>query len=356
MTDSLETRTPVRPSSNFAFLELHDEQLVRYGIEAERNVRSSANTCLLKLRQFAELLAQLTAAQTGHYEWGESFARLLGRLFEHGVFSQREADIFHFLRKAGNIASHSHDGREDIRQSWKALKDARRLGIWFHRTFGEDPDYRPEPFVVPPDPTIVRAAHNKDIERVRQHVLDEGRKRRSAEERAEWETRQRALWERRAIEAERQRIEIEHKLQRLQAEASAKPSAEPRSKQVGSGAAPSPRAKTSDSSGRKPSPPHRGEPANRKWTVTEIRHMVLNNDEALERAIKTLYQRRKFATGADFRLGRECYSWITEHNGLSAELRAQARLALVSRYAVELAVAANGCYDYRDLERRGLYR
>ncbi len=352
MTDSLETRTPVGPSSNFGFLEVHDEQLVRYGEEAERYVRSSANTCLLKLRQFAELLAQLTAARTGCFELDESFARLLNRLFENRVLPPREAMIFQSLRKAGNTASHSHDGREDILQSRRALEDARELGIWFHRTFGEDPDFLPEPFVVPPDP----AALPKDMARVTQRVLDESRKRKSAEERAAWETRQRALWERRAIEAERQRIEIEHKLQRLQAEASAKPSAEPRSKQVGSGAAPNPRARTSALSGREPSPPDRGEPGNRKWTVTEIRHMVLNNDEALERAIKTLYQRRKFATGEDFRLGRTCYSWITEHNGLSAELRAQARLALVSRYAVELAVAANGCYDYRDLERRGLYR
>ena len=213
MTDSLETRTPAGLSSNFEFLEVHDEQLVRYGQEAERYVRSSANTCPLKLRQFAELLAQIAAAQTGCFELGESFAHLLNRLFENRVLPAREAMIFHSLRKAGNAASHSHDGREDILQSRKALEDARELGIWFHRTFGEDPDYRPEPFVVPPDP----AALPKDMERVAQHVLDEGRKRKSAEERAEWETRQRAIWERRAIEAERQRNEIEQRLQRLQA-------------------------------------------------------------------------------------------------------------------------------------------
>ena len=344
MTDSLETHTPVGPSSNFEFLEVHDEQLVRYGEEAERYVRSSANTCLLKLRQFAELLAQLAAAQTGCFELGESFAHLLNRLFENRVLPAREAMIFHSLRKAGNAASHSHDGREDILQSRKALEDARELGIWFHRTFGDDPDYRPKPFVVRPDP-------------VTQHVLDEGRKRKSAEERAEWETRQRAIWERRAIEAARRRYEIEQRLQRLQAAARPRPSAAPRSTRVGGAAAPKlGRPGMPAPSGRQPSPPDDSESVGRKWTVTEIRHLVLNNDAALERAIKTLYERRKFATGADFRLARECYSSITDHSRLSTELRAQARLAVVSRYAVELAVAANGCYDYRDLERRGLYR
>ena len=353
MTDSLETRIPVGPSSNFGFLEVHDEQLVRYGEEAERYVRGSANTCLLKLRQFAELLAQLTAARTGCFELGESFARLLNRLLENGVLPPREAMIFHSLRKAGNTASHSHDGREDIRQSRRALEDARELGVWFHRTFGGDPDFRPEPFAVQPDP----AAHPKDMERITQHVLDEGRKRKSAEERAEWETRQRAIWERRAIEAERERSTIERRLQRLQAAARPKRSAATRPQRVGGAAASKPdRWERPDPSGRQPSPPDASDSVGHKWTVTEIRHLVLNNDEALERAIKTLYERRKFATGGDFRLARECYASITDHGRLSAELRAQARLAVVSRYAVELAVAANGCYDYRDLERRGLYR
>jgi hypothetical protein len=73
-------------SGNFRFLEPHDVQLVRLGALAERYFHDDPNTCLIKLRQFAELLAQLIAAKTGLYEAGdESQADLLRRLrFERG--------------------------------------------------------------------------------------------------------------------------------------------------------------------------------------------------------------------------------------------------------------------------------
>jgi len=44
-------------SSNFAHLQSHDEQLLRLGMLAERYFTEDPNTCLLKLRQLAELLA-----------------------------------------------------------------------------------------------------------------------------------------------------------------------------------------------------------------------------------------------------------------------------------------------------------
>jgi type I restriction enzyme R subunit len=51
--------------SNFAPLAERDEQLVRLGMLAERYFPDDPNTCLLKLRQFAEVLAQSLAARTG---------------------------------------------------------------------------------------------------------------------------------------------------------------------------------------------------------------------------------------------------------------------------------------------------
>ena len=47
--------------SNFTFLAAHDQQLVRLATLAERYFKDDPNTCLIKLRQFGELLAQLTA-------------------------------------------------------------------------------------------------------------------------------------------------------------------------------------------------------------------------------------------------------------------------------------------------------
>ncbi len=54
-----------RISANFDFLEKHDEQLVRLGALAERYFKEDPNTCLIKLRQFGEVLAQLTTAKAG---------------------------------------------------------------------------------------------------------------------------------------------------------------------------------------------------------------------------------------------------------------------------------------------------
>ena len=52
-------------SPNFAFLVKYDEVLVRHAALAERYVFDDPNSALIKLRQFAELLAQHAAAYTG---------------------------------------------------------------------------------------------------------------------------------------------------------------------------------------------------------------------------------------------------------------------------------------------------
>jgi len=68
-------------ASNFLFLKQHDMQLVRLGALAERYFHDDANTCLIKLRQLGELLAQLIAAKTGLLQNGEeSQVDLLRRL------------------------------------------------------------------------------------------------------------------------------------------------------------------------------------------------------------------------------------------------------------------------------------
>lgn len=47
------------PATNFAYLQIHDDQFVRLGMLAEKYFPDDPKTCLLRLRQFAELLAQL---------------------------------------------------------------------------------------------------------------------------------------------------------------------------------------------------------------------------------------------------------------------------------------------------------
>lgn len=94
-------------SANFDFLAPHDGQLVRLGALAERFFRVDPNTCIIKLRQFAELLAQLTAVKAGLYTSSEeSQADLLRRLAFERVLPREVADLFHQLRIAGNRVAH----------------------------------------------------------------------------------------------------------------------------------------------------------------------------------------------------------------------------------------------------------
>jgi type I restriction enzyme, R subunit len=52
-------------SANFSFLAVYDVQLVRFGALAERYFGEDPATCLIKLRQYGETLAQLVAAKAG---------------------------------------------------------------------------------------------------------------------------------------------------------------------------------------------------------------------------------------------------------------------------------------------------
>src|SRR5690242_21204218 len=98
-------------SANFDFLRSHDAQLVRLGGLAERYFKDDLNTCLIKLRQFGEVLAQLTAAKAGLLASPEEpQADLLRRLNFERIVPREVGDLFHQLRVAGNRATHSYVG------------------------------------------------------------------------------------------------------------------------------------------------------------------------------------------------------------------------------------------------------
>lgn len=222
-------------SANFAFLSVHDPQLVRLGALAERYFTDDPSTCLIKLRQFGELLAQLTAAQSGLFEsLGETQADLLRRLRFEGVLPREAADLFHQVRQAGNRAA--HEGAGDHADALAMLKVARELGVWFHRTFA-DQRFSPGRFVPPPDPAAATVALQKELERLRRE-LDEtrsaaekarltaeeaARARLSAEERAQQEREERAVWEQLAAETEQAKAALAQQLQALQAAAAQAP-------------------------------------------------------------------------------------------------------------------------------------
>jgi hypothetical protein len=81
-------------SANFGFLGQHDAQLVRLGALAERYFRDDPNTCLIKLRQFGEVLAQLVAAKAGLYRSPEEpQADLLRRLNLERITPREVGDL-----------------------------------------------------------------------------------------------------------------------------------------------------------------------------------------------------------------------------------------------------------------------
>ena len=153
-------------SPNFAFLAKHDELLVRYGAQAERYVFEDPNTALIKLRQFAEVLAKHAAAQVGLYPSSEdAFTDVLSRLRDNGVLTSEVAQLFHALRKAGNAAAHEHKRSQG--EALHQLRMARTLGIWFHRAFGKDKNFKAGPFVPPPDPAQASKELAAELERLR---------------------------------------------------------------------------------------------------------------------------------------------------------------------------------------------
>lgn len=158
-------------SPNFAFLEPHDPQLVRLGTLAEQYFSADPNTCLIKLRQFGELLAQLVAAKVGLYSSAdERQVDLLRRLRDRGVLKGNVDRLFDELRIAGNKANHALSG--DHRTALSHLKYAQQLGIWFYRVFTPDPSFHPGVFIPPPDPAGETEALKQELAKLREEVQE----------------------------------------------------------------------------------------------------------------------------------------------------------------------------------------
>lgn len=152
-------------SPNFQFLAKHHTLLVRHAAQAERYLFDDPNTAIIKLRQFAELLAQQACAHVGiEAKPGEEFSKLLSSLRDHGAAASDVLDLFHAIRKAGNAAA--HDGEGTRSEALHHLRMARQLAIWFDRSFGNT-NQQYGPFVPPPDPNAVTATLAAELERLR---------------------------------------------------------------------------------------------------------------------------------------------------------------------------------------------
>jgi type I restriction enzyme R subunit len=205
-------------SRNFFFLRPYEAQLDRIGALAERYFPDDPNTCLIKLRQFGEELARQTAARNGVLTTpDEAQSDLLRRLKIERAAPREVMDLLHQIRIVGNRAAHEHIG--DHGDALSTLKIARQLAIWFHRSFGKDPAFKPGPFQPPARPEAATAALVEELERLRkeregllgaadkarEEAEAEARARESAEERARRIAEERTLWEQIAQETEAQK-------------------------------------------------------------------------------------------------------------------------------------------------------
>jgi type I restriction enzyme R subunit len=158
-------------SPNFSFLAKHDELLVKYGALAERYVFEDPNTALIKLRQFSEVLAKHAAARVGLYLSGDDkFYVVLARLRDSGMLSSEVAQLFQDLRRAGNAAAHEHHGSQG--EALHQLRMARTLGVWFHRAFGNDRNFKPGPFIPPPNPAKASDGLVAELDRLRSQTAE----------------------------------------------------------------------------------------------------------------------------------------------------------------------------------------
>jgi type I restriction enzyme, R subunit len=223
-------------SENFAFLSVYDAQLVRLAALAERNFLDDPSTAIIKLRQFAELLSKQIAARHALYE-GErvAFAETLRRLSYERIIPSDVADLFHTLRRVGNTAAHENEGSHA--EALEALKLARQLGIWFHRTYGKQPRFRAGPFAPPPEPVDATVALREeiaalqrkvaetedDVARARREAEEHARARESTEQRLTREAEERDTWEKLAQQIDSERAEMAARLAALQAAAERAP-------------------------------------------------------------------------------------------------------------------------------------
>jgi type I restriction enzyme, R subunit len=206
-----------RLETNFAYLQVHDEQLVRLGMLAEKYFADDPNTSLLKVRQFCELLAQMVAVAVGQYtSEAETQYDRLRRLQDHGIMPPEIGRLFSEARRVGNSANHAL--HSDHASSLSAIKIAWQLSIWFHRTF-KQPDFESGPFVPPPGPGGGAEAVTSELARLRQELNTyRATHQQTAERLAITErmlqstTDEPAFWEELVAEAECSKLELAEKL------------------------------------------------------------------------------------------------------------------------------------------------
>jgi len=157
-------------ASNFAFLAEHSPLLADLGATAERVYPFDPASAVLKLRLLAESITQEVAARIGVRLQQPTQAELLRAVDQRLGLDAQVRQMFHLLRQRGNEAAHHLDHSIGYREGLEALKVAREVALWFHRSFGSDPDFKPGPFILPDDPSQRLLSLQQQLAELSQHL------------------------------------------------------------------------------------------------------------------------------------------------------------------------------------------
>ncbi|KGM40430.1 DEAD/DEAH box helicase [Aquabacterium sp. NJ1] len=149
--------------SNFSFLAEHSPLLADLGATAEKLYPFDPSSAVLKLRLLAEALTQDVAARVGVRLVQPTQAELIRAVDQRLGLDPQVRQMFHLLRQRGNEAAHQVHHSIGYREGLEALKVAREVALWFHRTFGSNPNFKPGPFLLPDDPSQKLAGLQQQI-------------------------------------------------------------------------------------------------------------------------------------------------------------------------------------------------
>jgi len=158
--------------SNFEFLKEHDPLFFQLASRAEVYFSQDPNASLLKLRQLGEAMTRSLASRIGvsrhdREEQYSFFNRVANRLDLDRTIS----DMFHAIRKEGNDAN--HEFTTNHKQAMEALRNARHIAIWYHRSFGKQGEsFKPGPFILPSDPSEGLNKLKLEIEHLKGILID----------------------------------------------------------------------------------------------------------------------------------------------------------------------------------------
>lgn len=156
--------------SNFSFLAEHSPLLAELGATAEKLYPFDPASCVLKLRLLAESLTQEVASRIGLRLQQTTQAELLRAVDQRLGLDAQVRQMFHLLRHRGNEAAHQVNHRIGYREGMEALKVAREVALWFHRSFSSAPNFKPGPFLLPDDPSQKLAALQQQIATLQQDL------------------------------------------------------------------------------------------------------------------------------------------------------------------------------------------